>query len=68
MMKPKQIDPNEWLFHGCFIQESVYRNTDGKYLVFKNNEEEEHVGRCHTFTEAKRLCVENKCEENHVIF
>jgi hypothetical protein len=51
--KPKQIEVAEWLYKGCFIQESVHPKLVGKYEVFKNNEEQTHVGRCYTFTEAK---------------
>lgn len=66
--KPKQIDSEEWLFKGCFIQKSTHPKLVGKYEVFKNNEEQTHVGRCYTFTEAKKLCIENECSDNFLKF
>ena len=66
--KPKPIELGEWLFKGCFIQESVQPKLVGKYGVFKNNENQDHVGRCFTFVEAKRLCKENECFDNHMEF
>jgi hypothetical protein len=64
--KPKQIEVAEWLYKGCFIQRSEHPELPGKYEVFKNNENQDHVGRCHTFTEAKRLCIENECFDNYL--
>lgn len=66
MEKPKQIEVGEWLYKGCFIQESSHPQLIGKYEVFKNNENQDHVGRCYTFAEAKRLCKENECTENYL--
>ena len=66
--KPRQIEVNEWLFMGCFIQASKHHNLIGNYEVFKNNEKQTHVGRCYTFTEAKRLCIENLCTDNYLEF
>jgi hypothetical protein len=66
--KPKQIEVGEWLYKGCFIQESTHPQLIGKYEVFKNDKPQSHVGRCYTFTEAKRLCVENECTENALSF
>jgi len=54
-----QIESGEWLYKGCFIQESVHPRLVGKYEVFKNNKSQSHIGRCYTFTEAKKLCREN---------
>lgn len=53
----KQIDTDEWLYYGCFIQKSVHPKLVGKYEVFKNDEPQTHIGRCHTFAEAKKLCT-----------
>jgi len=66
--KPKQIEVGEWLYKGCFIQESTHPQLIGKYEVFKNDKQQSHVGRCYTFAEAKRLCVENECTENALSF
>lgn len=66
--KPKQIEVGEYLYKGCFIQESTHSKLIGKYEVFKNDKPQSHVGRCYTFTEAKKLCVENECTENVLSF
>jgi hypothetical protein len=66
--KPKQIDPHEWIYKGCFIQEFKHPQLKGKYEVFKNNVEQTHIDRCNTFTEAKRLCEENECFDNVLKF
>ena len=66
--KPRQIDADEWLYKGCFIQRSEHPQLVGKYEVFKNDVPQTHVDRCFTFVEAKRLCVENECFENVLIY
>lgn len=66
--KPKHLGGGEWLYKGCFIQESEHPQLIGKYEVFKNDEPQSHVGRCYTFTEAKRLCEENECFDNILSF
>lgn len=66
--KPKQIEVGEWLYKGCFIQESQHPRLIGKYVVFKNDETQSHVGRCYTFMDAKKLCEENECFENTLFF
>jgi hypothetical protein len=63
-----QIDSEEWLYKGCFIQESEHPQLFGKYEVFKNDKEQTHVGRTKTFSEAKKLCEENECFEHFQIF
>lgn len=65
---PKQVEVGEWLYMGCFIQKSTHPELIGKYEVFKNNKDQDHVGRCYTFKEAKKLCVENKCSDNYIQF
>lgn len=67
-MKPIQIDADEWLHKGCFIQKSEHPQLKGKYEVFKNDELQTHVDRCYTFAEAKKLCMENECFENRLSF
>jgi hypothetical protein len=67
MNKIKKIEDCEWLYKGCFIQESRHPKLVGKYEIFKNDTQQTHVGRCYTFTEAKRLCIENECTENIII-
>ena len=62
--KPKQIEVDEWIYKGCFIQKSEHPQLKGKYEVFKNNEEQTHIDRCHTFVEAKKLCEENERHDN----
>ena len=66
--KPRQIEVGEWLYKGCFIQESTHPQLVGKYEVFKNDELQTHVDRCNTFAEAKKLCKENECFENVLSF
>jgi hypothetical protein len=68
MCKPLQIDSDEWLFKGCFIQRSKHPQLIGNYEVFKNDKGQTHVDRCYTFTEAKKLCIENECTENTLQF
>ena len=62
---PKQIEVNEWLYNGCFIQKSEHPQLKGKYEVFKNDELQSHIDRCYTFKQAKILCEQNKCIDNH---
>ena len=66
--KPRQIACGEWLYKGCFIQESEHSKLIGKYEVFKNDKPQSHVGRSYTFGGAKRLCIENECFENTLNF
>lgn len=56
--KPIQVELGEWLYKGCFIQESIHPQLFGKYEVFKNDDMQTHIGRCRTFTEAKKICEE----------
>lgn len=65
---PILIEVDEWLYMGCFIQKSKHPELIGNYEVFKNNENQDHVGRTYTFVEAKRLCVENQCHDNYLDF
>lgn len=65
--KPKQIGLDEWIYKGCFIQESTHPHI-GRYEVFKNDKPQTHIGRCYTFTEAKKLCEKNECFENVLSF
>lgn len=58
MKKPIQIETSEWWFMGCFIQkQNDIRHDLIPYHVFKDDEIQETVGVCHTFSEAKRLCI-----------
>jgi hypothetical protein len=66
--KPIVIDPDEWLYKGCFIQKSIHPKLIGKYEVFKNNETQDHIDRCITFLEAKKLCEHNECFNNYLKF
>jgi hypothetical protein len=64
--KPIQVDPEEWVYKGCFVQKQEHPKLTGRYEVFKNDEQQTHVGRCYTFAEAKKLCEENECFENTI--
>jgi len=66
--KPKQIEVAEWIYKGCFIQEFKHPKLVGKYTVFKNDEQQTHIDRCYTFTEAKSLCEKNECFDNYLQF
>jgi len=66
--KPKQIDADEWLYKGCFIQKSIHPVLFGKYSIFKNNEHQTHIDRARTFKEAKKLCEQNECFDNYLTF
>jgi hypothetical protein len=66
--KPVATDLGEWLYKGCFIQESTHPQLVGKYEVFKNNETQDHIDRCITFAEAKKLCEQNECFDNYLKF
>lgn len=65
---PVQIDSLEWLYKGCFIQKNDHPKLLGNYSVFKNNKNQDNIGRCFTFTEAKKLCCENECFDNYLKF
>ena len=67
-MKPIKICFEEWLYYGCFIQKFKHPKLFGKYVVFKNNKLQTHVGICKTFIEAKNLCQNNKCFDNVLKF
>ena len=59
MEKPIQIAPDEWWFKGCFIQKQEHRYLK-PYYVFKDTKEQESIGSCLTFSEAKKLCTLNE--------
>jgi len=59
MNKPFQIEIGEWWFKGCFIQAQNHPQLD-KYVVFKDTENQEHVGTSNKFTDAVKLCKENE--------
>jgi len=56
MTEPKQIDPQEWWFKGCFIQKQPHPLLD-PFHVFQDTEEQKTVGTCDTFAQAKKLCT-----------
>jgi hypothetical protein len=64
----QQIDPQEWIYKGCFIQLFIHPQLYGKYTVFKNNKEQTHIGRYSTKKEAKNACVQNECKDNYLKF
>lgn len=65
--KLKQIEIDEWLFCGCFIQKQNHPNLL-PYFIFKNTKEQEHCGVCFTMTEAKKIAKLNKVEKEYLIF
>ena len=64
----QQIDPEEWIYKGCFISKQPHPLLYGKYVVFKNDKDQTHVGRTQTYAEAKRLAAQNECKKNHLKF
>jgi hypothetical protein len=62
MNKPFQIEVGEWWFKGCFIQEQNHPQL-GKYVIFKDTEDQEHIGIANKFTDAVKLCKENEVTE-----
>ena len=59
MNKPFQIEVGEWWFKGCFIQEQNHPQLD-KYVVFKDTEDQEHIGTASRFNDAVKLCKDNE--------
>lgn len=66
--KPKQLDYDEWLYCGCFIQKFKHPQLIGLFEVFQNNKEQTHIARCHTFKEALKLCEKNECNDSYLKF
>lgn len=67
-VKPIQLEDGEWLYGGCFIQKNDHPSLIYKYVVFKNNEEQTHIGGAFSKKEAMKLCEDNPCFENHLDF
>lgn len=65
--KPVQIENGEWIYFGCFIQKQNHPNLL-PFFVFKNNENQDNVGCCYTFTEAKKLCKQNEVKNQYLNF
>ncbi len=66
--KPEQIDTDEWLYKGCFIQKQNHPRLKGNYFIFKNDELQTFVNSCYSFKEAKIICEKNECFVNFLIF
>jgi hypothetical protein len=64
----KQIETDEWIYKGCFIQLFKHPVLFGKYTVFKNNQSQTHIGRFKNIKDAKRACIENECKDNYLKF
>jgi len=62
MNKPFQIEVGEWWFKGCFIQEQNHPQLD-KYVVFKDTEDQEHIGTTSRFKDAVKLCKDNEVKD-----
>ena len=58
-MKPYKIDTVEWYYKGCFIQKNNHPKLS-IYCIFKDTKDQETIGECYTFTEAKKLCELNE--------
>ena len=62
MKKPIQIEIDEWWFKGCFIQKQMNPNIK-PYHIFKDTEQQDTIGTCFTFAEAKQLCNLNEVKD-----
>lgn len=62
MEKPIKIGLDEWWYKGCFIQKQ-FNPLLKKYHVFKDTEIQETISTCHSFTEAKKLCILNEVKD-----
>jgi hypothetical protein len=60
--KPKLICNDEWYHLGCFIQKNDHP-MPSKYTVFKDDENQTHIGVCDTFKQAVEMCIQNKNEK-----
>jgi hypothetical protein len=60
--KPINIDTDEWWFKGCFIQKQKHLKLT-HYHVFRDTEQQESIGTCFTFLEAKKLCKLNEVKD-----
>lgn len=56
--KPEQVEIGEWKYLGCVIQKNSHPKLYGNYEVFVDDENETHLDRTYTFTEAKTVCKE----------
>ena len=56
MKKPVLIEIGEWYYKGYFIQLQIHPLLL-KYHVFRDSKEQETIGTCATFREAKKLCL-----------
>ena len=59
---PIQIEEGEWWLKGCFIQKQIHPLLK-PYHVFRDTENQETIGTCFTFTEAKKLCNLNEVKD-----
>lgn len=60
--QPIQIEIGEWWYKGCFIQEQNHPSLS-KYVVFKDNKAQSHVGTPHNFAVAKKMCEDNEVKD-----
>ena len=58
--KPIQTEAGEWLYKGCYIQESIHPKLSGKYEVFKDNKAHTHIGRYSNFKDALKACKDSQ--------
>lgn len=67
--EPKQlVDEEEWLYRGCFIQKQEHPQLQKGFCVWKNNVSQTHLAVVSTFKEAKLVCEEHSCFDNHQKF
>jgi hypothetical protein len=59
MAKATKISLEEWWYKGCFIRLQNH-TTLGKYIVYKDNEDQDHIGVANKMDLAKNLCELNE--------
>jgi hypothetical protein len=57
--KPVLIEGEEWWYMGCFIQKQNHPDIH-PYVVFKDNDQQTHIGTSIDFNGAKDLCKNNR--------
>lgn len=57
--KPVQLDPKEWWFNGCFIQDQrpLYRSCLPSFVVFADSDEDIYTYPAGSFLDAKQTAI-----------
>lgn len=60
-IKKVQIEVGEWYYCGCYIQQQNHPSLC-KYVVFKDDATQTHVGTSNSMVYAMELCRQNKVD------